>query len=256
MSNVLSSRISTKHSNEIKLALLDDFIAKYRTAVEIYVDYIWNNSIVWDNRTSDISKQLFDIPQFLSTTNIEIETDLSARVLKCAMTQACGMVKGALKEIPKFQRIIIKNQKLGRDVSKLQSKYDKLLTKLKVPYCRNVYPELNSLCAQYSNTDKSFDGFLTLSSLGKKYGKIEIPVNLTKHFIKLQKYAGKTCSSFLIKRDCIHFRYKYENINIKKVGSTEGADQGAKTCLTLSDGQTTKKDIPWTRLELDHEKIG
>ena len=232
--------------NTGKRTTLELFRSDYQQAVAFYVNYFWNNRIVIPRKNNlyyilDIKNQQFDAPSFISTTNIPIITDLSARALKCASTQALGIIKASIKALSKKQYIIKQHQKKNKDISKLQSTYDKEFFKLKVPYTGNVNPELNSICCNFETSTSSFDGYIILSSLGKKYGKLCIPINFTKHNNHLRSL-GKQLKSFLITKKCIHFRYETK-IDPKETGTTEGLDQGIKTCCTLSDGQITGKCI-------------
>ncbi len=230
---ILSSGISLKFANTNKKNLLNEFISEYQQAVEFYIDYLWTKC--------EIDKQNFNVPKYISS-DVKPITNLSARALKCAATQSCGIVKSRVKKLSKYQYVIKKQQKNGKDISNLQSKYDKLLNKLKKPNTRHTYPELNSICCSYTEKKtKEFDALIVLFSLGKKYGKISIPIKHTKHFNFLSM-KGRKKTSFLITNSNAHVRFDIE-IEEKKSGNIEGADQGITTCLTLSDGQVTKKDI-------------
>jgi transposase len=230
---ILSSGISLKFANSNKKRLLNDFIAEYQRAVEFYVDYLWIEC--------GIDKQNYNVSKYISS-DVKPISNLSARALKCAATQSCGIVKSRVKKLSKYQYIIKKHQKNGKDISNLQSKYDKLLDRLKKPNSRQIYPELNSICCSYmEKKTKEFDGLFILFSLGKSYGKISIPVKHTKHFNHLSAKGNKK-TSFLITNTKAHMRFDFV-IEEKKIGSVEGADQGISTCVTVSDGQVTKKDI-------------
>ena len=230
---ILSSKIPLVFANTNKKDKISLFISEYQSAVKFYVDYLWAEC--------DIQHQNYNIPKYISS-EIKPTSDLSARALKCAATQACGCVKSRVKKLAKTQYMIKKKQKENKDISKLQSKYDKLLNLLDKPNTKNILPELNSICCKFENkkTNK-FDGLVTLFSLGKKYGKISIPIKKTSHFNDLNTL-GKQMTSFLITKDFVHARF---NISVQKktIGNIEGADQGIKICLTLSDTQVTGKDI-------------
>ena len=230
---ILSSKLTIQFANTRKKQLIYDFINEYQQAVEFYVDYLW--------ASCDITNQNYNIPIYISS-NIKPVTQLSARALKCAATQACGCVKSRVKKLAKTQYIIKKKQKENKDISKLQSKYDKLLNLLVKPRADKIFPELNSICSKFENKKTpTFDGLVTLFSLGKKYGKISIPVKKTSHFNDLNN-VGLIKTSFLLTDSAINVRFDI-NVEKKTIGSVEGADQGIRTCLTLSDGQITGKDI-------------
>ena len=229
---ILSSKIPLVFANTNKKDKISLFISEYQSAVKFYVDYLWTKC--------DILNQNYNIPKYISS-EIKPTSDLSARALKCAATQACGITKSRVKKLAKTQYIIKKKQKENKDISKLQSKYDKLLNLLAKPDISKVYPELNSICCKFENKKTpKFDGLITLFSLGKKYGKISIPVKKTKHFNMLNNI-GLIKTSFLISHLAINVRFDIK-IEQKTIGLVEGADQGIKTCLTLSDTQVTGKD--------------
>ena len=74
-------RSSTHHWNDLnkrKSILLHQFLDEYRESVSFYVDYLWNN----------IPKD-WNVPKYIDSS-IKPDSDLSARALKCAATQASG----------------------------------------------------------------------------------------------------------------------------------------------------------------------
>ena len=95
---VRSTAHSMKFANSGKRAAMADFLTEYRKAVGAYVDVLWNCPREWTpGKILDVAHDYLDVPSMISTTDIPIETRLSGRALKCAATQACGMVKAALK---------------------------------------------------------------------------------------------------------------------------------------------------------------
>lgn len=231
---ILSSKITLKFANTGKKDKLNEFIEEYRKAVAFFVDYIWNNY--------KIDQQKYKLPLYITTTNLLSDSPLSARAIKCASGQALGCVKSRVRKLQKTQYVIKKHQKQGKDICKLQSKYDYLLLKLKKPNVNNIFPELCALCCEFKKKKTfEFDGVIILHAIGKKYGKINIPIKFTRHSSQLASL-GRQMTSFLITEKDIHFRYDIK-VEQKESGKTEGADQGINTCITLSDGQITLKDI-------------
>lgn len=215
-------------ANNCKIAL---FIHDYRQATEFYVDYLWINC--------EIDKQKYSVPKFITSEIKPPNTNLSARALKCAATQACGMVSARVTKLRKTQFIVKREQRRGQPKTKLQSKYDRLVTKLQKPKTHMVLPELNSICVNWQTKKTTqFDAVLVLSSLGKAYGKIAIPVKRTRHFNSLSGI-GKQKTSFLLNKSHVNVRFDIQ-VEQKTTGHIEGADQGMRTCVTLSDRQTTK----------------
>ena len=245
MNNIKSTSISINRTNFSKKEKLAMFTSDYKNAVNFYINYLFNNRIETKLKNDriiilDIKNDNLDgCPIFLSTTNIEYKTDLSARVLKCAATQALGIVKSIINKRKKYLYVFNKlksEHKRTRNITKKLNKYPIIK-----PNFNNIFPELNSICCKYiENANlKSFDNVIILSSLGKKYGKIIIPINHTKHSRKLEKN-GKLMTSFLILPNSIQLRYEILCPEIKREGIIVGADQGINTCITLSDTQTTK----------------
>ena len=90
-------------ANTAKLDTLAHFLKAYRNAVDFYVNYLWLNRISWQDNNGnscffDIANDDLDIPLMLSTVGITFKTPLSARALKCAMTQALGMLRAATEK--------------------------------------------------------------------------------------------------------------------------------------------------------------
>lgn len=231
---ILSSKITLIDANTGKANKLAEFIVDYRKATEFYVDWLWTNC--------NINEQKYRVPKFIESNIKPTDTELSARALKCAATQASGMVRSRVNKLSRMKFMICKLQRENKDTSKLQSKYDRLLNKLKKPKTNMVLPELNSICCNWVIKKTSrYNAVVVLSSLGKKYENIIIPVKKTKHFNDLSSI-GEQMTSFLLSDNAIHVRFKI-NVPEKTKGTTEGGDQGMRTCMTLSDGQTTSKDI-------------
>ncbi len=222
--------------------MVNEFIADYTTAVRYYVDYIWDNRIETNGKICNIRNQQYKLGAYLPD-KVKPESELSARAMKCAATQAIGIVKSKIKKLSKLQYVIKKKQRKGEYASKLQRKYDKEYKKLKKPEFSVIYPELNSICCKYVEKKTNFfDGYIVLSSIGKKYGKIHIPIKLHKHYDSLISI-GKLKSSFLITEKNIMFRVEIDVPKLKEIGDIEGCDQGIIDALTLSDGQRTPRSL-------------
>lgn len=240
MKKIKTSKHKIDNLNLGKKKALLSFIKEYKNAVRYYVDYLWNNKIVISNdRYLDIISDKLDCPQFISTTNIKFETKLSARALKAASTQACGIVKAALdkrKRLLYVRQSLLKEGKRTRQISKRINK-----TKLIKPNLSDIKLELNSLnCKIESSSIKYFDTIITLFSLGKSYGKIIIPIKKNRHSRKLE-YKSKILNSILLSENEIDLRWEYSII--ESIGDKEvGADTGINSVVTLSDGQATIKD--------------
>jgi hypothetical protein len=206
---VKTSKHSLSELNFGKECKISSFISDYRDAVQFYIDYLWNNKITIivkdQERTLDIKNDLLDCPQFISTTSLNFIPDLSGRALKCAATQACGLVSGAITKRRKLLFAFSKRRENRERTRKANKKLRE--EKLTKPSAENVRPELNSICCSIEPSSiKHFDTVITLSSLGKKYGKIVIPIKHTKHSRELQNKSNKMLTSILLSEGNINLR--------------------------------------------------
>ena len=103
----------------------------------------------------------------LSTVNIPIQTTLSARALKCAITQALAIINSTVTKWNKKAFIAKKNNN-----AILQSWIDTHLPTRPLIDKNTFKAELNSMCMKYITTNTSFDGWIKLVSIGKSFGHI------------------------------------------------------------------------------------
>ena len=220
------SKHTTRFNNINKQNLLNEFIDEYKQAIEFYINHLFPL----------ITYETYETPKFISTKHtFPNNTKLSQRALKCAATQACGMINAQTAKPRKVIYTINKLQKENKDVSNLQKWLSNY--KFSKPKINDNYKcELNSICCDLKQS-KNFL-FLQLKSLGKYYGKIRIPLKQHKRSNKW-KAQGITLNSFLVSKNYVDIRYEIET-SLKEEGKVVGADQGKNTCLSLSDGQVTK----------------
>jgi len=235
---VRSSKHTVKFSNFNKQQQLKAFLKEYRRVASLVLDLLWDRPFHWQDKELNITKEKYDCPTFISTPNLNIETTLSARALKCCSTQVCGMIKSATEKPRKRQYMLAKLTEQGKTVENLLRAIAK--QKIVKPNTENIKAELNSICCDFIETDTNFNGFLQLKSIGKTYGKIRIPIAFHRHSNRL-KSKGKLLNSFLVSAKTIDFRWELPKKPIKKQGLTLGADQGYKDLLTLSNGTVTPK---------------
>jgi transposase len=258
MSRIRTSSHSIKFSNINKIENLNIFINEYRRISKIFLDYIWNNGYSWIDKENNIkefyiNKNLLNMPSMLTSDIIEksgIDTFLTGRALKCCMTQIAGIIGSACEKQKK--RLYMLNKLKGEGTCRRQRKL--LIKRLKQnipqkPNVDNINPELNSICCNFQQTDKEFDGFLRLTSITKDKMDIRIPIKFNRHSNKLKNH-GKLMTSFLISKNKVDFRWELPEIIKRERGIVIGGDQGMKDILTLSDGQITPKvDIHGHSLE-------
>ena len=242
---IKSSKHSIKFANSDKLKTYLEFREDYSSAVKFYVDYLFNNQITYlikdTEITFNIKNDQLDCPTYLLTTNIEYNTELSARALKCASTQACSIVRASLEQRRKLLWIREKVKANHKITRYLTNKINNL--PIVKPILGTVNPELNSICCNLERSNTShFDYWLILSSLGKKYSKLYLPIKSTKLSTKYNS-ESKLLSSFMLCKNHINIRHSLITSEQKTTGKVVGVDQGLITCITMSDGQITKKDI-------------
>jgi transposase len=244
--------LNTGKSNNLSL-----FLTESNRVLQLMINYIWNDGISWsvtNKKTGELIIKTccpkhghYDTANYFDYKKINIKTDLSARALSSLTSIAMGMISSAVKKHSKrlyqLEQLKLDPIKNAKNIARLENKINK--NKPQKPIVKNQPIELSSKCATLIKRDKGeFNYFLKLQSLGKKYGKILIPIKLHKHANKL-KGKGNLLGSFLISNDCVDFRWEIEVPEINNIGVTVGGDTGKNTILTLSNETSTdsKKDI-------------
>ena len=232
-----SSRHSTKFANKNKLHKLSKFILEYQKVVQYYIDLLWNNL-----------KEDMKSPRFVSTKDTQCKTNLYGRAIKCAATQAAGIVRSVTEKYRKklyIKELLIKE---GKDYNKIQSWLDnhKATKPVASPECH-----LNSICSNIKESKNFY--FVQLNSLGKEFGDINLPIKFHKQSNKW-KGKGKLLNGIIVKQDTIQLCWEMLK-KVKTEGTIEGADQGKLTCLTLSDQQFTPKNKQGQDLSFIMDKL-
>ena len=248
---IRSVKHTTKFTNDGKLDMYTSFLKESQRVAQIYLDYLWDNEVEYEVhgnvRVMDIQNRRYDVPSRLDkkiNDILQIETELSARALKCILTQVLGMIKASTTKHKK--RLYVYNRKKLKGSTKKSLKH--LIKAIKnnhpkKPKLDNYNLELNSICANLKAVKSNeFDAFIELTSIGKKYGKIRLPIKYTKVDNKWNK-KGEKLNSFLFCSDNIQVRYAVEK-SFKKKGKIVGADQGIKDLITFSNKQVTPKTNP------------
>lgn len=235
--------------------MLRTFLSEYQLAVQHYVDYFWTTKVEWfasDKSTKclDVINNQFDLPNFISTVGNEPKNtpSLSAKMFKSAAGQALGIVGSVIAKRNKIAfklNIAIVKGDINR-VAKLQEQLEKFnLTK---PDAKITTANLDSNTLEFieinKRTDerfKEFDGFLKITSMSKTLGFIEIPVKFHRQVKNLQNRGYKQKTTWFVSIDKVCSTWEKPRSAKKQSGRKVGADQGIKTCLTLSDGQATSK---------------
>jgi len=237
---IRSTKTTINFANKNKKNLLFVFIDEYRLVVKQFVD------LLWDQET---------IPTLLpKSVTSKISTWLSARAVQCAAKQASGIVRGTKRKQQKRLYIYNKLNKDGKfkQARKLKAIIDKTITTK--PDINLVEPELDErFIKQDWNNQTSFDGIITLSSLGNKL-KIILPIKKTKHFNKLLS-SGQIKKGLRLSKSNITFMFDLPKVEKLAVGQTIGLDIGVLNTFTTSNNQTSKPDNHGHTLQSINKKL-
>lgn len=230
-SYIRSSKLSLKFCNKIKLESLQEFVLEYEASVRTFVEMLWFGRFQFGNYILDIQNQQYDCPMFCP--ELKLESELTARVLKCAKTQALGIVKSVLNKRKKDESKLEFLKTKGITNKKLELVLQTLPTK---PEIKNISCEINSLLISVEKSKTSeFDYWLNLHSLyTKKRGKhLQIPLKSHRQMKKLEE-KGSLLNSVLLSKSEVQLRFSIqipEKINNK---TTIAVDQGITSLITTS----------------------
>jgi transposase len=218
-----------KYLNRKKSSLIEEVISDYCLMVQKYINIIWNDykKRGWNILSSDICNR------------ISSQSSNNSRLRQAAGKQACSTVNSVFSKQNKRIYMMNKLRKEGKEFKYLQRIIDRFQPKR--PSASRINPILDSRFFDIRESKKGhFDLFIRLSSLGNKR-EIIIPI---KHHKQSRKWLsqGVLKKSIAINKKYITFFYEIPDVPKRKDGIFVGADQGMNTCLTLSDGQTTKRD--------------
>ena len=231
---IRSSKITNKYANINKNNSLNYFIDEYKKVVIFLIDELWKE----DKIPNLLPKQLTD----------KVNSWLSKRAIQCAGKQASAIVRGTKKKQEQRLFVIHKLTKEGcfKKARKLQKIYDS--KKVSKPNVNNICPELDSRFVKIDlDNQTSFDGWLTLTSLGNKL-KIIIPFKRHKHLNKLFS-KGTLKTGVRLSKDKITLMFDIEEVKKKTNGTTLGIDIGIKDLLSCSNEYQSKTDIHGHDLE-------
>ena len=255
---------SLKETNAEKRRLLTFFLTQYGNALRFYVDLLWNSPLTWYTKNKDkvitkthvldVSQGLYDCPSMLSElASYEFPTLLSARALKCAATQACGIVNAVLKKRIKDEALLEYKKANNYEDQRLEKRLEKAPTK---PSLKDFRAELNTLVAEISEGNNSFDLWVEFSALfERKEGEkcsphILVPLKHHKQSLK-HEAEGRRLTSVLLYQNEIQFRYERSKPSLKTEGDVFAVDQGMKSLLTTSrNDKLARNQHGWTLLTI------
>ncbi|MCA9495919.1 MAG: hypothetical protein KC589_03175, partial [Nanoarchaeota archaeon] len=220
--SIKSSKLSLKFANTSKSLAIGNFIENYHQLVSNYVEVLW-----------DLDKVPLLVPKELTSS---VSTTLSARIQQCAGKQASGIVRGTRKKQEKMMWRIKKLEDEGK--FKYARKLKEKLNKIKVskPIVKNLECELDErfIKVDFENST-SFDGWITISSIGNKQ-KIIVPVKKTKHFNALLDNSERLLKGIRLSKEKITFNFELKPKESKSTGSTLGIDIGSSSVISCSNG--------------------
>ena len=229
-------------SNTGKHEMLYYLLKNYHEALQNYVDYLYNNIIVFEIKNKEktastthvlsLKDELYDAPSMLDYKVISFETNLSARALSSAMTEACGIIKGVANRRKKLQEKIQWCKDNNKPCKLVEEQYQKEL-EVDSPVITREQAELSSKCCIFEEDNRHFNGWIKLRSLGEPYGNILIPVSFTKHSNNLIKKGFSMMGSFLICENHIEIRWG-KKVEQKIEGILAGCDTGIKDIVSFS----------------------
>lgn len=241
---------STKHylsdNNTGKLKHLNIFLRDYRIVLKRAIDLYWAEHNL---NTGTQNKSAYKAQKFYPFTN-QLKTDdlvLSGRAIKCAVTQANGMIKSLLKKYEKKCYALEKAREKGNTTREaiINSWLYKNRFIKKPKINKQVGAELGTILVSMTESvdTKEFDLLFMFGSLfDATYKKRYLPKN--KLFILSKKHKRynywdskkeERLKSFLLTENYISVRFKVAIPNIKEVGKTVAIDQGINKLLTLVD---------------------
>ena len=230
---IRSSKISLKFTNTQKIDNLSIFCDEYKTVTQNFVDIIWQQHLNDEKISNLIPKSITDL--------MKDKTWLSSRAIQSSAKQASGIVRGTIRKFKQREYIYNKLTKEGKfkQARKLKRVIDQY--PISKPELNEVNPELDSRFIKINfDNETSFDGWITLSSLGNKM-KIEIPFKRTNHLNNLSK-KGEIKGGIRISKKFAWFNFDIPDKTKKTNGITVGLDIGIKKVFVSSDNQIGKSD--------------
>lgn len=197
------------------------FLNDYSTFVIKVVDHIWR----FGYKDFSIRENSLNISKFIDYKDFDfIKTDLSARAKNSAVNQASQIIRSCVE---KQRRVLWVKKNKNNNVK------DKKIGK---PNIKLVKPNLSSTCCNWKESNNGkFYGFLEIKSIGKKYGRIRIPISHSREI------HGKLKNGFIFSEDCVQFCWEEKNTPAKKGEKILAIDQGMNSVATCSDGQITSQ---------------
>lgn len=241
---ILSSKIKITNQNTNKTDQLEILHVEYVLVLRLLIDSYWNyyNLDRYDYKKHGLRKWSY----YPSIPTLELDSILSARMIKCAKTQAIGMIKASTAKLNKlFYVLKLEQNKQVPDKDKIASLQKRIHKNRNItkPFISDKTPmELNTIVfKKVDNKTKSFDSVYQFHSVWskdyKKKNKLTNKINLVvkshRHNNKLASL-GKEMTSFFVTPSGFNIRYGIKTPKVKS-GIVGAVDQGISYCITMVD---------------------
>lgn len=244
-----------KDINQGKHTAIKNILEDGKKLCQFFIDFLWENEILFTDSKKNIhvfnrKKDLLDCPSFISTVGIEIPEKLrhlQGRFIKAISTQACGIVKSKLELRRKRLFVVNELEKEGKTASNLVKKLDKDIVTKPVIKNFNIHLDSNNSDIRILENERKnkkqvvMDGFIQLSAISKKYGRVRIPIRFHRQINKWRAL-GEINSGIILSKNSVTLSFSVPRPEEKEVGRTVGVDQGIINVVTFSDGQTSGQD--------------
>jgi predicted RNA-binding Zn-ribbon protein involved in translation (DUF1610 family) len=228
-----------KYANTGKQGALNALLAEWRRVMQLLCDDMWLNGYRWTEdgveHEFNVAKFKFGLPKYLDYNLFDIETWLSARMLNSLTNQLCGKLRAILSKEAKRVAMFDKQAGEGKYNERLWERIEAAVpTK---PGLSDAGIEISSKCADFELTPEGhFYGYLRIKSTGGPH--IKVPVCRHRHMDRYLDGAWQMCNGYLIDEYGVQLRWQKEP-EYREEGIKLGADQGALTTVSLSNGTIT-----------------
>lgn len=219
---IRSTRHHIRDLNGEKASRYQSFLKDYSDYTIAVVNYIWRKGY----REFSVKENQLSLPKFIDYNAIPIRSDLSARAKSSAVEQASSIIRSSVEK---------QRRRLWVRENKNPNVKDVAFSKPKIKF---VKPNLGTKCCDFKLSNGKFYGFVHLKSLGKKYGRITIPI------VHNPRMGGVLRNGFIFGKDRVQLCWDKPTNPTERGEKILGIDQGFSCVASLSDGQTTPSQCP------------
>ena len=240
---IRATKHTLKFANTGKRSSVDELLAEWRRVMQLMCDDMWLNGYMWQEEDVwhefNPEQYKYELPKYLDYNRFDIDTWLSARMLSSLVTQLSGKLRAICSKNAARLHVFDKEAGQGNYLERLWGAIE--TKKPSRPDLSDAGIEISSKCAEFIPTpDGEFYGYLKIKSTGLPI--FHVPVCHHKHLKKYTEGDWTRCNGYLIDEYGIQLRWEKEFVE-KTDGIKVGADQGLLTCVSFSDGQTTRDMI-------------